>query len=274
MCYQRVSGGVFFLAGLLIYASVSSGVRSLPRELPDEQLHVVMPGQIEVLLSLGDRYLAANIGMLRALMVSGRSADALTYQIQATIQRQVSIMNPQQEDNAYVAASVLSWENQVDSAQFILGRATSTRSGDYLAPFFQGFNEFYFNKAYQRAAQLMELSAARASGRNREAFKDVAAKWISMDDDTEAAIDMVSALRDASNDDGMRRRLQGRIDRLEGLQVLRSAAKEYRHSGSELTTLAALVNEGYLSQLPYDPFGYGYEVDDQGNVILSSRRKQ
>jgi hypothetical protein len=234
-----------------------------------------MPGYIEVLLAGGDRHLAANIGVFRSMMIGGGVKDELTYQVQAKVQRQVAILNPRQEDNSYVAAAILPWWGQVDNAQFILRRATQSRYWDYMPPFYQGFNEYYFNKNYKAAAELVELSASRSEGINRESFKAVAAKWISLGDDPRSAIGVITALKGASYDPNIQHLLQGRIDRLKILLVLRDAAKQYAlDKGQPIGQLEQLTDAGYLQAIPRDPFGYGFHIDSKGLIQFNSRRKQ
>jgi hypothetical protein len=262
-------------AGLLLYGLVLAPIKSLPRAQEDDVLRVVIPGYIEVLLAGGDRYLAANIGVFRAMMVGGRVKDRLTYEVQGKIQTQVAILNPRQEDNSYVAAAILPWWGQVASAQFVLARATESRYWDYMPPFFQGFNEYYFNKNYQKAGQLSEIAAGRASGVDKESLKDVAAKWYTLGDDPRAAIGLISALKEASYDPKIQRLLQARIDRLKILLLLRQSAERYQQEqGAVITELEQLVTAGYLESLPQDPFGFGFTIDSDGLVQLNSRRKQ
>ncbi len=273
----RLSGRGLPLAavGLLCYGLVLGPLKSLPRAHEDDFLRVVIPGYIEVLLAGGDRHLAANIGVFRAMMIGGDVKDELTYEVQAKVQRQVAILNPRQEDNSYIAAAILPWWGQVDEAQFILDRATKSRDWDFMPPFYQGFNEYYFNKNYEQAADLVQLSASRTEGVNRESFKAVAAKWISMGDDPRAAIGVIAALKDASYDPQIQRLLQGRIDRLKILLALRQAAGRYQQErGESISSLEQLVSAGYLEGIPNDPFGYGFHLDSDGLVQFNSRRKQ
>lgn len=261
--------------GLLIYVWVMGPLKALPRPQQADSLRVVMPGTIEVLLAGGDRYLAANIGVFRAMMVGGHVKDELSYSVQAKIQTQVAVLNPRQEDNSYIASAMLPWWGQVDAAQFILARATASRYWDFMPPFFQGFNEYYFNKDYQAAAELVELSAGRTEGLNRESFKAIAAKWYSLGDDPRAAIGIISALMQASSDPRMQRLLQARIDRLKALLVLRQAAERYRlEQGASLADLPQLLQRGYLEAIPEDPFQYGFQVDEKGQVQLRSKRRK
>ncbi len=262
-------------AGLLLYGLVLGPIKSLPRPQEADVLRVVIPGYIEVLLAGGDRYLAANIGVFRAMMIGGDVKDELTYEVQAKVQRQVAILNPRQEDNSYVAAAILPWWGQVDEAQFILGRATDSRYWDFMPPFYQGFNEYYFNKNYERAAELVELSASRTDGINRESFKAIAAKWYSLGDDPRAAIGVITALKDASYDPQIQRLLQGRIDRLKILLLLREAAAQYaQENGEPIGKLEQLTAAGYLQNIPRDPFGYGFHIDSSGLIQFNSRRKK
>lgn len=261
--------------GMLAYVLLLGPMQSLPRAQGEDVLRVVLPGYIEVLLAAGDRHLAANIGVFRSMMVGGGVKEALTYEVQAKIQSQVAIMNPRQEDNSYVAAAILPWWDQVDRAQFILARSTEARDWDYMPPFFQAFNEYYFNKDYKRAGDLVQIAAARSTGVNRESLKDVAAKWYTLGDDPRAAIGIISALKEASRDVGIQQRLQGRIDRLNALLELRMAAQHYYQDHDEpLLEVVQLQQLGYLERIPVDPFQFGYELDNNGQVQLRSGRQK
>ncbi len=275
MVAMRLQGLPIAMAGLLLYGLVLGPIKSLPRPQEADVLRVVLPGYIEVLLAGGDRYLAANIGVFRAMMIGGQVKDALSYEVQGRIQRQVAILNPRQEDNSYIASAILPWWGQVDAAQFILARATESRYWDFMPPFFQGFNEYYFNKNYQAAAELVALSASRTQGINRRAFKAIAAKWYSMGDDPRAAIGVITALQQASREPRIQAVLQARIDRLKALLVLRQAAERYQlEQGEPLSEVSQLQQRGYLQSIPADPFQFGYDVDESGQVQLRSERKQ
>lgn len=260
--------------GFLLYAMILAPIKALPRLEQPDALRLVLPGYIEVILAGGDRHLAANIGVFRAMMVGGGNQDALTYEAQGKIQRQVAVLNPRQEDNSYIASAILPWWDQVAAAQFVLGWATESRYWDFMPPFFQGFNEYYFNKDYAAAAALVALSAERTDGVNREAFKDIAAKWYTRGDDPRAAIGVITALMQSSQDPRMQRRLQARIDRLQGLVILRDASDRYYGEHTELLTKVSQLQQlGYVNTIPADPFRLGYLIDGTGKVQLRNRKK-
>lgn len=272
---QRSRGLLLVAFGVVVYGLVLGPIKALPVPQQNDILRVALPGYIEVLLAGGDRHLAANIGVFRAMMVGGSVKDLPTYEVQAKIQQQVAILNPRQEDNSYIAAAILPWWGQVERAQFVLGRATESRYWDFMPPFFQGFNEYYFLKNYQAAGQLVELSASRTVGVNRESFKDIAAKWHTQGDDPRAAIGVIAALKEASLDPQMKRRLQGRIDRLKALLLLRQAADRYQQElGESVSELSQLVRHGYIEKVPDDPFQFGYDIDNTGQVQLRSKRQK
>lgn len=271
MTVPGVKGLWLAVAGMVVYGLVLGPIKALPVPQQSDVLRVALPGYIEVLLTGGDRHLAANIGVFRAMMVGGSVRDLHTYEVQAKIQRQVAILNPRQEDNSYIAAAILPWWGQVESAQFILGRATESRYWDFMPPFFQGFNEYYFLKNYEAAGELVQLSASRTDGVNSESFKDIAAKWYTKGDDPRTAIGVISALKEASRDPQMQRRLQARIDRLRALLIVREAALRFHEERREpLLALSQLLQLGYLDSIPVDPFQFGYDIDDSGQVQLRS----
>jgi hypothetical protein len=119
------------------------------------------------------------------------------------------------------------------------------------------------------------MSASRTQGVNRESFKAIAAKWISLGDDPRTAIGVIVALKEASRDPRMQGLLQARIDRLKAVLVLRRAAERYqRELGEPLTELSQLVQRGYLESIPSDPFQFGYDIDETGLVQLRSGPKK
>jgi hypothetical protein len=86
---------------------------------------------------------------------------------------------------------------------------------------------------------------------------------------------VITALKDASYDPQIQRLLQGRIDRLKILLLLREAAARYQQEHDEsITELEQLVAAGYLPNIPDDPFAYGFNIDSNGLVQFNSRRKK
>lgn len=241
-------------------------------------MRVVLPAPIQTLLALGDRYLAANAYVIRAATFNPLSEDALSFAVQAKVQSQAAILNPCNEDNGMLAAATLSWEDQVEAAQFVLAEGVHCRTWDPMPPFFQGFNEFYFNNDPMEAGRLVSVAAQRAEGPQRLGLQNIASRWLTHGQQPEFAIAVIMAMRESTSDHNQRRLLGARIERLQGLVALRQAAATYTaERGMPITSLQALVDASYLEALPVDPFQRGYVLDEHGvpqfNRSGSARQK-
>lgn len=266
---------LLLLAGLPLYIFSVSSLKELPQRTPQDVLRVVLPAPIQTVLATGDRYLAADAYITRAMTVSVLTKEATTFEVQGKLQRQASILNPYNEDNVLLASAVLPWQDQVDAAQFVLLRATKYRDWDYMPPFFAGFNEYYFREDYARAGELGSLAAMRVEGKNQAALRQIASKWASHSKDPMEAIRIINTLIAATQDEGQKRSMQARVFRLEWLVRLRRYAEQYQaEQGKPLPELQALVDAGYLPGLPQDPFGYGYIIDDDGVVQFNRPAKK
>lgn len=272
---NHITALCLFLFGAILYVAGINGLRAIPRLPLDERLQVVMPAYIQVVLAWGDRHLAANLGVFRAATLGANIRDSASYAVQAQIQQQASILNPRHEDNSYLAAAILPWEGQLEIAQWVLNRATESRDWDAWTPFYQGFNEYHFNKNNELAGQLATLASDRAEGKNKRFFRIVAAKWLAKTADKDLAVALLKVLRDSTTDKDIRKQLDARIVQLQGLHTLQTAMELYTLiNGQPTMRLTDLLENGYLITLPKDPFNYGYRVDEQGNVVIAKPQRK
>lgn len=269
----RLFGGLLLASSLVAYGLIQQQVQTLPREEDDGLLRVAMPGPLLVIYQGGDRHLAANVNVFRSMMVGGEVRDPATYEIQAKLQRQASILNPYHEDNYYIAAAILSWEGQVDAARFVLERATEYRGWDFLAPFFAGFNAFYFDKDGISAGRFANLAADRLRGGQAQSMRDMAAKWYGTADDLSEGIRMLEAMAQSTPDPRMKNRILQRKARVEQLLTLRKAADQFRNRfGRAPDSFEAMLEAGVLDDMPEDPMRQGYTIDDNGQPQFKSNR--
>ncbi len=68
--------------------------------------------------------------------------------------------------------------------------------------------------------------------------------------------------RDSSSDPRLREMLDKRVQRLEGLLVLREAQRAYEKDHGPLQEIPQLVEQGLLPMIPIDPLRLGYELKD------------
>lgn len=228
---------------------------------PSPHDRVVVAAPVLTALYGGDHFLAANLETIRLSatgMVQGHT-DAY-YLIRA--HKVVSELNPCHENNYYLANALLSWGGAVDEGGEILQRATACRTWDELPPFLYGFNQFFFNKNIEEAQRALKIAASR-SERNAAGFRKLAimieAEQI---DDEKMALDFLKQERDMAESTTLKKMLDTRVKRLEGLVLLRDAQRTYEQkTGKPLQHPNELINTGILMQFPLDPTRLGYEFD-------------
>lgn len=263
------------LIGLVAYSlflwSVSWKAQHLTTRKVDE-MSVAMPAIVQLGFAMGDRYLAANMGVFRSQTIGTQEFQTDTYAALAKVQLVTAQLNPKHEDNYYTAAAILPWNGQLDIAQTILGYAVVAREKDPLPPFFRGFDKYHFLHDYVGAGQDLLLAADRSESTNAVALRSIASHWIERGYEPAQARNMILAMAKNTNNARLANLLNARAARLEGLIALQVAAKKMQEKMSRPPEkLEELVQFEFISALPQDPFGLGYELDVNGVPQLASR---
>lgn len=264
------------LAGVIAFAAVTSALQGKETRRSLSEMEVALPWFVQVIMTGGDRYLAAEVNTVRALVSTTAKMDAGNYRILARVQEDASWLNPGNADNYYIAAAILPWNDEVDASQRILMNATHGRPFDSLPPFYYGFNLYYFNKDSTTAARWMREAAKREeSQQNRFALENIAARWYEKGNDPIVAISLVEAMANEARDPAFRRYLFQRVERLRMLESLIQAAEQFEaQTGRTLESLDELVVGGYVAALPVDPLKLGFGIDNEGRPVLLSRPKK
>ncbi len=253
----------------VVYLASVAVVDRLPRPDKKELLRVAIPAPLQVLLAGGDRYLAANIAVFRALIAGTGQLDEETYNTLARVQMDAARLNPAHEDNYYIAQAILPWHGHVEADVVIQRAATGSRVWDAMPPFFLGFDQFYFLRNPVEGARSIELAARRSPPENRGYFTALAARWSEKGDDPRVAINMIRAMAENTRDREIKSHLEARIERLQGLALLQDAAHKFRaQHGRPPVRLDELVGPGLLVALPVDPLGQGFTLDASGVPIV------
>ena len=241
---------------------------------PESLMSVALPVPLQLLYAAGDRYLAANVGAWRAVMVGTGKLPPETLHALARVQEDVSWLNPGHEDNYYTATAILPWEGEVEPTQVVLDRATHARPADVYPPFYLGFNRIHFLGDVQGAVDALLVAAARAPDEGtRQALTAMAARWSEKSDDTEIAIQMVRVMIASAADGAFKTYLRQREERLQGLRTLREAQTRFVHDrGAPPQRIEDLVSGGYLARLPVDPLEGGYTIKNGNVVLLPAKR--
>lgn len=268
---MRIQANLILPAALVLSLAVYVlGIRQTEqsrRVAPPEQMRIALPAELQVFMAMGDRYLAANLETFRALVLSTDNTDQDSLRVLADVQKGASRLNPAHEDNYYIGQAILPWLGFVEPAQYIVSRATDARPWDFLPGFFYAFNRYYFENRPQEASNILLRVADRLP--RKEGVLEIAAKWQEKGEDPETALAVISAMQQQTRDARLKSILQKRIERLQGVIVLREAAARYqKRSGRTLTQLGELVASGELNELPQDPAGLGYALNEQGLPVL------
>jgi tetratricopeptide (TPR) repeat protein len=221
-------------------------------------------------MAAGDRYLAANGAAVRGLITTTAQMSAAEYEVLGDLQESASWLNPAHEDNYYTAAAILPWNDQLDAAQIVLRRASLARPYDFQPAFMYAFHLLYFKHRPEEASAWLQMAAARLSDENeRLMMLNYAARWMDRSRDLDNAIAVISAMAKQARRADFRAYLEQRIVRLNNLKFVRTKADEFaKRFGRPLQKPDELVSSGVLKQLPKDPFGFGYGMGQDGQIML------
>jgi hypothetical protein len=256
---------VFFVA----YASLLPGLYSRPRPPVSTEMEVLIPRFAQVLMSAGDRFLAANLAGFRALVVSTETMSAENYRILGLVQSDTAWLNPAHEDNYYIAAAILPWFGQLEAAQYILRRASDARTFDWQPAFYYGFNEYHFLKNPVVGAEWLRIAASHAKDELEQIqLQQMAAQWVTKAEDLELSIRLQRAMAKETRHKAFAAFLEKRAVRLENILLLDRAIGRYRElNGRPPSRIEELVQSSLLQAIPVDPFAMRYVIDGHGRVV-------
>lgn len=258
------------------FVATAERLKSKPRQSVALELQVALPLFVQVFMSAGDRYLAADLATIRALVVATDKMRPEDYRILGKVQEDASWLNPAHEDNYYIAAAILPWNGELDAAQTVLARASKARPFDYQPAFYYAFHLMQFKGDVTAAsAWLREAAEKLPSDDERLIMQNLAARWVDRAQDTDLAIRIVEAMAQQAKRKDFRAYLEQRVARLRSLKTLRAAADGYRDRFKRPPgKLRDLVDAGLVTSIPADPFGFGFDLDRQGQVVLRTSPPQ
>lgn len=257
-----------------LFALSVSGLKEVKHPRMESEIRVALPLFAQVAMTGGDRYLAANLGAVRAQITDTSKMQRDEYKVLALVQQDAAWLNPYHEDNYYSAAAILPWYGQVKGAQAILRRASLARYYDYQPSLFYAFHRLHFYRDPVGASAWLRQAAVRLPDeQQRLVMEDLAARWVGKANDLEVAIRIVEGMAQQARRKDFQEYLSKRVVRLRGLLDLRNAAENYREkTGKAPQALQHLVTSGFLKSLPVDPFGVGFELDAKGIPVVRGDR--
>jgi len=255
-----------FSGGFVFFVTNSEVGRPSPYLEMSYRDRVVVSAPLLTLLAGGDRYLAANLEVVRVAATGIDAAGVDTvYLVRA--QKEIARLHPCHEDNYYLANGLLTWGGAAEDGTDILYRAMQCRVWDGVPGFLYAVNKSFFENDIESAVLALEESARRWPENSAPLLKLAVMLRVESFTDERLALKYLEQQRDQSRDPELTKMLEKRVTRLEGLLYLRSAKKKYELRYGQLVSLGQLVDKGYMKALPVDPVRLGYELD-RGEVIL------
>ncbi|MDR1368035.1 MAG: hypothetical protein LBJ76_04895 [Candidatus Accumulibacter sp.] len=261
-------------AGALAFTHSSALLWKEKRVDASPEIAVALPLFVQVLMSGGDRFLAANLGSVRTLIVESAKMRPEEYRILAKLQLDVSWLNPAHEDNYYTASAILPWNGEIDAAQTVLYRAALARPFDLQPPFYYAFNLVYFKNDPIAASEWLRRRAIRLpNAEERQLLENFAARWLDRANDLKLAVAVVESMAKQARRKDFREYLNLRARRLRDLISLREAANAFlKKNGHSAKSLGQLVSEGFIPTIPTDPLGAGFKLGSDGTPIFGGVR--
>jgi hypothetical protein len=166
-----------------------------------------------------------------------------------------------------IVPSMKSLPNAVRTANAIGVRGLGVADPDWRIPFYMATNYYLDLKDKKDALRYFDI-AARTPGipSVTRRFAINFSIGFGSRDQTRA---LWIAIRDTTNDEFAKDRAQAYINRLDELDYLEAAAKQYKAAyGTYPKTPNDLVAKHIIPQVPQDPFGYSFIMDPDGTTTV------
>jgi len=162
---------------------------------------------------------------------------------------------------------ITSLPNAIQAANAIGERGIGVADPDWRIPFYMATNYYLGLKDKENALRYYDI-AARTPGipTTTKLFSINFSIGFGSRDKTK---ELWVAIRDTTNDEFTKDRAQAYIDRLDELDYLEAAAKQYKAEyGAYPKTPNDLVTKNIIPQIPQDPFGYSFIIEPDGTTTI------
>jgi hypothetical protein len=239
-----------------------------------QQLRLLPTGAVVKPLVLGYHHVAADLLWLNIVQVLGeREVKQADYAWLFHALQVVTTLDPQYVYAYDIGGVVLSeWAGRIDWSNELLLRGVAANPDAWRLPFQLGFNAFFHEQDYVRAAQHMARAAALPG---RPAYlPELAARLYVEGKQPALALAFLEAMMRQTEDPQLlavlaQRQAEVIIER--DIELVTQAVTRYRdRTGQVPSSLHELVRSGDLAVIPLEPFGGTYEWDTARESVVSS----
>jgi tetratricopeptide (TPR) repeat protein len=179
-------------------------------------------------------------------------------------------LDPYNVDAYYFVQSAFTWEvGRVEEVNSVLEYGMKYRTWDWSLPYFVGFNEAYFLKNYEKAGHFMQ-KAAELSG--SKLYTQLAARYFYEADQTDLGLTFLTTMIENTRDLQVRKLYTLRRQALLAVREIEAVVADFSTRFGRLPNpLHELVTTGMLEELPADPYGGTFYLDESGKVRTTSK---
>lgn len=178
-------------------------------------------------------------------------------------------LDPYNMDAYYFAQAFLVWDvGAYKLANDLMIYGMKYRNWDWYLPFFAGFNSAYFLKDYEGAAKYYRLTADLSG---QSIFSTLAGRYMQKSGQTTLALAYLVTMEKNSKTESVKKLYKIRIDALKAVREIEVARDTFlRDKGRLPETVTELVQQGYLTKHPAEPYGGKFYFEPDGTVSTTS----
>lgn len=179
-------------------------------------------------------------------------------------------LDPQFWDPYLFAEMMLVWQaGRLEEANTLLEKAALNRPDDYRPYFYIGFNHLYFGKNVEKAAPFIRKSAMRPNA--PQYIKGLASRLSVYAGELSIGILFLEELILDTQDPKTLAYFEKRLTAMKTMFYLEEKVKEYETAfGSLPGSIDELVTSGFIPEVPEDPYGGNYVLQENGRVYTTS----
>ncbi len=274
--FTGIGTALVLIAQLILVVDLQQtlDLRSDQRAVTIQDLAHLPPGEYLKPTLLGYHHLGADILWLQMLQVLGKrqnSADEYAW-LYHTLDV-VTTLDPQYVYAYYIGGVVLSdLGGRVDLSNRLLNKGHFANPNEWSLPFLLGYNHYFILGDAVLGADYTGR-ASRVPGAPGF-LPGLATRMYSESGNPDVALQFLEELWKRNPDVVVREKLEVRVKEVmieRDIRILETAVQQYRgKQGRYPSTVQELVSGGYLSQLPQEPFGGSYELDEKTGKVTSS----